>query len=162
MAHASTTSAAVFIPLSICQTGTRLLNSFLVIDALSAQHRALITAILGVICAVVCACVSVARTQVGLVCWSILYGVSTGLYLSMVEILPASLFGTVALGRLLGVVRSACIIATGIAPVVFSASFEHTGAYQLAVVFASGTYFVSSAVMLALVRRAYDELSDIA
>ena len=98
--------------------------SLLVIDRLSARERALYTAASAACVGVIAAVSLTLRTEAGLLLWSSLYGVITGVYLALSEVLHASLFGTPALGRLLAVNRAFATFSTGLGPVLFAASHD--------------------------------------
>lgn len=114
----------VFLPLSIMQNGCTSLFSLFVIDRLSSRRRALATAWAAGVVALVEAAILTVRTEAGLLAWTITYGVATGFYFAVMEIIHATLFGPVALGRVTGFQRAFGTLSTGVGPVVFAASHD--------------------------------------
>lgn len=124
---ASRVARDVFLPLSIFQNGVRSLISLFVIDRLSNRRRALATAASAAIVALVAMTSLTLRSEAGVVVWAVAYGVATGLYLAFMEVIHASLFGTVALGRIMGFQRAFGTFSTGMGPVFFAMSHAAFG-----------------------------------
>ena len=103
--------------------------------------------------AAVCAAMLTLRTEGNLRTWSGVYGCVTGCRMALMEIIYASLFGTRALGSILGVSRGCDVAATGLGPVLFSAAFDSTGSYALAIALSATSNLVISLVALVLVCR---------
>ena len=124
---ASRVARDVFLPLSIFQNGVRSLISLYVIDRLSNRRRALATAASAAIVALVAMASLTLRSEAGVVVWAVAYGLATGLYLAFMEVIHASLFGTAALGRIMGFQRAFGTFSTGMGPVFFATSHAAFG-----------------------------------
>ena len=70
---------------------------------------------------------------------------ATGLYLAFMEIIHASLFGTVALGRVMGFQRAFGTLSTGVGPLVFAASHDLMGSYDPVIQLATALLVASAA-----------------
>ena len=122
-------------------------------DRLSAVHRALGAVLLTQLVAAVCASMLALRTEGHLRLWSGIYGCVTGGRMAMMEVVYASLFGTRALGTILGVSRGCDVAATGLGPVLFSAAFETGHSYAPAIALSAISNSVVSLATLVLVCR---------
>ena len=141
----------LFLPMSVCQNGCKMLLSLLVIDRLSHRARALATAGSGVAVAGVAVLSLALRAEAHVVTWSVAYGLSTGVYMAFTEVIHASLFGTAALGRILGLQRAFATFSTGVGPILFASSVERLGgAYDPAILLAAGSLVVTSLLTLLL------------
>jgi len=129
------------------------LHWLVVIDRLSAARRALGSVIFTALVAAVCATMTTLRTEGNLRLWSGVYGCVTGCRMALMEVIYASLFGTRALGSILGVSRGCDVAATGLGPVLFSAAFDSTGSYAPAIALSASSNLVISLVALMLVCR---------
>ena len=147
----------VFLPLSVCQNGLKIGVSLLLVDKMSPAARATVYAALSVVVAGACASCLALRTEAQLFAWAAAYGISTGVLMALSEVLNASLFGTHALGRLLGMTRGLTTAATGLGPVIFAASYDLHKSYKPAVIGAAASH---AAVAVATIVVARSSLPD--
>ena len=141
------TARALFLPLSLSQNAAKIVTSVLV-DRLSSMQRATLFVASNTAVAFVSAASLSLQSERALVAWAVLYGVSTGCYMALAEIIIASLFGTAALGSLMGVARGVDTAATGLGPLVFAISLERAGSYAPGVLSVATAHLSLSAAML--------------
>ena len=151
-------AAAVFLPLSVCQNAVKLLVSLLLIDRLSSRQRALVTAASGLGVSAIAALSLLLRTEAQLLAWSVGYGAITGVYQGFMEVLHASLFGTAALGRIMGVQRAFATFSTGVGPLLFATSHDLLGgSYDAAIVLSAASTCVAALPTLLLAHATLPE-----
>jgi MFS family permease len=146
-------SRALFVPISVSQNLCKLLTSLCLVDRLSDRQRALACAALNLLAAACALCSPWLRTERSLFAWAVAYGLSSGARMALSEVIIASLFGTQALGRLMGANRCCSVFATGVGPLLFTLSKERAGGYSTAITVSAVGHGAVSVMALIAARR---------
>ena len=83
-----------------------------------------------------------------MVAFALAYGITSGLRNASINVVLSSLFGTAAIGAIQGVHQGFLVASTGVGPLLFALSAEHSGGYTLAIVTAAGCLFAAALVTL--------------
>ena len=135
---------AYYIPLAISLNASEATFGMLATDRLTPWQRALAISLACASCAIIASTSGGAVTDARLVLFGLCYGSAAGMREALRNVVFGSLFGTRAIGRILGVQQGLTVASTGMGPVLWAVSRELAGSYAPAVRIGCLALFLSS------------------